>query len=83
MGTAAAEQIEQGCLRRDFLDDFLRCLENPAGFPTVTHKPGGWRLTFTINKRVGSFCSIEAGSFYVVKRKLHTSIENVGANLED
>jgi hypothetical protein len=34
--TAAAEEIVQGGLRQHFLDDFLRCLENPAGFPTVT-----------------------------------------------
>ncbi|HYR42719.1 MAG TPA: hypothetical protein VER98_06835 [Terriglobia bacterium] len=38
---AAAEQINQGGLRQYFLGDLLRCLENPAGFPTVTHKPGG------------------------------------------
>ena len=34
--TAAAEEIVQGGLRQHFLDDFHRCLENPAGFPTVT-----------------------------------------------
>ena len=39
--TAATEQIDQGSLRQYFLGDLLRCLENPAGFPTVTHKPGG------------------------------------------
>src|SRR5438034_10045787 len=26
----------KGGLRQHFLDDFHRCLENPAGFPTVT-----------------------------------------------
>jgi hypothetical protein len=39
METAAAEEIEQGRLRRYFLDDFHRCLENPAGFSTVTTNP--------------------------------------------
>jgi len=34
--TVAAEEIDQGGLRQHFLDDFLRGLENPAGFPTVT-----------------------------------------------
>ena len=27
------------------LDDFHCCLENPAGFSTVTHKPGGYPST--------------------------------------
>jgi len=35
METAAAEEIVQGGFRQHFLDDFHRCLENPAGFPTV------------------------------------------------
>jgi hypothetical protein len=34
--TAATEEIESGRLRQYLLDDFLRCLENPAGFTTVT-----------------------------------------------
>jgi hypothetical protein len=34
------------------------------------HKPGGGDyLTLTTNKRVGPFCSIGVGSFYVVKRR--------------
>ena len=43
--TAAAEEIDQGRLRQYLLDDFHRCLENPAGFPTVTHKLGGGYIT--------------------------------------
>jgi hypothetical protein len=39
METAAAVEIEQGAFGDIFLDDFLRCLENPAGFPTVTTNP--------------------------------------------
>jgi len=39
METAAAMEIEQGCLRQYFLGDFHRCLENPAGFSTVTKSP--------------------------------------------
>ena len=49
------------------LDDFLRCLENPAGFTTVTTSAAATINFKTINKRVGPFCSIEVGSFYVVK----------------
>jgi len=36
METAAAMEIDQGSLRQYFLGDFHRCLENPAGFSTVT-----------------------------------------------
>jgi hypothetical protein len=39
METATAVEIEQGSLRQYFLDDFHRCLENPAGFSTVTTNP--------------------------------------------
>jgi hypothetical protein len=42
METAAAEEIGQGGpSAMFFLLIYFRCLENPAGFPTVTHKPGG------------------------------------------
>jgi hypothetical protein len=51
------------------LDDFLRCLENPAGFTTVTTSAAATINFKTINKRVGPFCSIEVGSFYVVKSR--------------
>ena len=34
--TDTAVEIDYGGLRQLFLDDFHRCLENPAGFPTVT-----------------------------------------------
>ncbi len=34
--SAANEEIDQGRLRQHFLDDFLNCLENPAGFSTAT-----------------------------------------------
>ena len=36
METAAAEEIEKVAFGTILLDDFLRCLENPAGFTTVT-----------------------------------------------
>ena len=36
METAVAEEIDFGGLRAILLDDFLRYLENPAGFTTVT-----------------------------------------------
>jgi hypothetical protein len=39
METATAMEIEQGGLRHHSLDDFHRCLENPAGFSTVTTSP--------------------------------------------
>ena len=51
------------------LDDFLRYLENPAGFTTVTTSAAATINFKTINKRVGPFCSIGVGSFYVVKSK--------------
>jgi hypothetical protein len=38
METAAAVEIEQA-FGDIFLDDFPRCLENPAGFSTVTTNP--------------------------------------------
>ena len=39
--TAAAEEIEKVAFGNILLNDFLRCLENPAGFPHSYHKPGG------------------------------------------
>ena len=51
------------------LDDFLRYLENPAGFTTVTTSAAATINFKTINKRVCPFCSIGVGSFYVVKSK--------------
>jgi hypothetical protein len=35
----ATEEIDQGCLRLHFLDDFHNCLENPDGFTTATTGP--------------------------------------------
>jgi hypothetical protein len=42
--SAANEKIK-GRLRRHFLDDFLNCLENPAGFSTATTGPAIEQLT--------------------------------------
>jgi hypothetical protein len=39
--TAAAEEIGKVAFGNILLDDFLHCLENPAGFPHSYHKPGG------------------------------------------
>jgi hypothetical protein len=37
--TATAVEIEQVAFGNILLDDFHRCLENPAGFSTVTTSP--------------------------------------------
>jgi len=53
METAAAVEIDQGGLRRYFLEDFHRCLEKPRttlGFSTVTTGSAAINQKPTTNK---------------------------------
>jgi hypothetical protein len=53
METAAAVEIDQGCLRQYSLDDFHRCLEKPAGFSHSFHRPGGDKPTKPTTNKTG------------------------------
>jgi hypothetical protein len=66
METAAAMEIEQGCLRRLFLDDFHRCLEKPRttfGFSTVPTGPAAINLT---NLQPDRSFATKTGHFYLL-----------------
>ena len=60
METAAAVEIKQGGLRQHYLDDFHRCLENPAGFSTVTTGPAAINST---NNKTGQITCYKNRTF--------------------
>ena len=63
METAAAVEIEQGCLRQYSLDDFHRCLEKPAGFSHSFHRPGGGQPTKPTNNKTGQITCYKNRTF--------------------
>ena len=69
METAAAVEIQQGGLRRYFLDDFHRCLEKPRttlGFSTVTTGPAAINLT---NLKPDRSFATKTGHFHLLSTK--------------
>ena len=69
METAAAVEIQQGGLRRYFLDDFHRCLEKPRttlGFSTVTTGPAAINLT---NLKPDRSFATKTGHFHLLSTR--------------
>jgi len=65
MESAAAEEINKGCLRRHLRDDFHKLLGSLLA-STLPTSPTATLLT--INLGVGQFCSIKVGQIYFVKK---------------
>lgn len=71
METAAAVEIEQGCLRQYSLDDFHRCLEKPAGFSHSFHRPGGGQPT---NNKTGQITCYKNRTFLLATDTIDSKI---------